>query len=99
MPLNINTIKFICPRTRRFLSYSIYVFMLIQKGYSMTKTRSYMMSYMMILCSLLLLVWNTTASAQMTRLNVGYSAISGDALPAWIAKDAGIFEKKGLNVT
>ncbi|MDP2602921.1 MAG: ABC transporter substrate-binding protein [Deltaproteobacteria bacterium] len=36
--------------------------------------------------------------AQLTKINVGYSAISGDALPAWIAKDAGIFEKNGLDV-
>src|SRR6266480_1019984 len=36
--------------------------------------------------------------AQMTRIGVGYSAISGDALPAWVAKDAGIFEKNGLDV-
>ena len=34
----------------------------------------------------------------MTRINVGYSAISGDALPAWLAKDTGIFEKNGLDV-
>src|SRR5574342_395901 len=39
-----------------------------------------------------------SVSAQLTRINVGYSAISGDALPAWIAKDAGIFEKNGLDV-
>jgi NitT/TauT family transport system substrate-binding protein len=38
------------------------------------------------------------AVAQLTRINVGYSAISGDALPAWVAKDAGIFEKNGLDV-
>ena len=38
------------------------------------------------------------AQAQLTKLNVGYSAISGDALPAWLAKDAGIFEKNGLEV-
>src|SRR4030095_8213039 len=38
------------------------------------------------------------ALAQLTRINVGYSAISGDALPAWVAKDAGIFEKNGLDV-
>lgn len=36
--------------------------------------------------------------AQMTKINVGYSAISGDALPAWLAKDAGIFERNGLDV-
>jgi len=36
--------------------------------------------------------------AQLTKISVGYSAISGDALPAWIAKDAGIFERNGLDV-
>ena len=36
--------------------------------------------------------------AQLIKINVGYSAISGDALPAWIAKDAGIFERNGLDV-
>jgi NitT/TauT family transport system substrate-binding protein len=38
------------------------------------------------------------SSAQLTRLNVGYSAISADQLPAWVAKDAGIFTKHGLDV-
>jgi NitT/TauT family transport system substrate-binding protein len=38
------------------------------------------------------------ASAQMTRINVGYSAISADQLPAWVAKDSGIFAKNGLDV-
>lgn len=38
------------------------------------------------------------APAQMTRLNVGYSALSADQLPAWVAKDAGIFAKHGLDV-
>jgi len=51
------------------------------------------------MCFLLLsLFWNATIQAQATRINVGYSAISGNALPAWIAKDAGIFEKNGLDV-
>src|SRR5688572_27529798 len=39
-----------------------------------------------------------SALAQLTKISVGYSAISGDALPAWLAKDAGIFEKNGLDV-
>jgi NitT/TauT family transport system substrate-binding protein len=47
---------------------------------------------------LILALWNAPAQAQLTKLNVAYSAISGDALPAWIAKDAGIFEKNGLDV-
>src|SRR5918999_3013586 len=44
------------------------------------------------------LMSSTSVHAQLTKINVGYSAISGDALPAWIAKDAGIFEKNGLDV-
>ena len=38
------------------------------------------------------------AMPRLTKINIGYSAISGDALPAWVAKDAGIFEKNGLDV-
>ena len=41
--------------------------------------------------------WSRPAPAQPIKISVGYSAISGDALPAWIAKDAGIFEKNGLD--
>src|SRR5262245_26706568 len=53
----------------------------------------------MAICLLLTaLLWNNTIQAQPTRINMGYSAISGNALPAWIAKDAGIFEKNGLDV-
>ena len=47
---------------------------------------------------LILILGNASGQVQLTKLNVGYSAISGDALPAWIAKDAGIFEKNGLDV-
>ena len=50
-------------------------------------------------CGLALAVWMVApASAQLTRLNVGYSAISADQLPAWVAKETGIFEKNGLHV-
>jgi NitT/TauT family transport system substrate-binding protein len=38
------------------------------------------------------------AAGQVSRLNVGYSAISADQLPAWVAKEAGIFQKNGLDV-
>ena len=37
-------------------------------------------------------------SAQLSRLNVGYSALSADQLPAWIAKDSGNFANNGLDV-
>lgn len=51
-----------------------------------------------VLCSLIVFFLSTAAAAQLTKLNVGYSAISADQLPAWVAKDAGIFEKNGLDV-
>ncbi len=56
-------------------------------------------TFTMVIFSLALLAsWNNPALAQLARLNVGYSAISGDQLPAWVAKEAGIFEKNGLDV-
>ncbi|MBI4525846.1 MAG: ABC transporter substrate-binding protein [Deltaproteobacteria bacterium] len=36
--------------------------------------------------------------AQVAKLHVGYSAISADNLPAWLAKEAGIFQRNGLDV-
>ncbi len=38
------------------------------------------------------------SSAELTRVNVGYSAISADQLPAWVGVESGIFERNGLNV-
>jgi len=40
--------------------------------------------------------WPAAAPAQ--KLSVGYSAVSGDQLPAWVAKETGIFQKNGLDV-
>lgn len=53
----------------------------------------------LILVTVLLaqLVIGPLAHAQLTRINVGYSAASADQLPAWVAKDAGIFAKNGLD--
>ena len=48
------------------------------------------------LTSLVFLI--SPAAAQLTRLNVGYSAVSADQLPAWVAKDTGIFARNGLDV-
>jgi NitT/TauT family transport system substrate-binding protein len=38
------------------------------------------------------------AQAQLTKVTVGYSAIAAGHLPAWVAKEAGIFAKNGLDV-
>jgi NitT/TauT family transport system substrate-binding protein len=40
----------------------------------------------------------STATSQITKLNVGYSAVSADQLPAWVAKETGIFTRNGLDV-
>src|SRR5580765_7824830 len=43
----------------------------------------------------LLVCWNTCAEAQLTKLRVGYSAISEVDIPAWVAKETKLFEKNG----
>jgi NitT/TauT family transport system substrate-binding protein len=45
-----------------------------------------------------LLCWNSFAEAQVTKLRVGYSAISEVDMPAWVAKETKLFEKNGLDV-
>lgn len=40
----------------------------------------------------------TLFAQKLTKLTVGYSAISYDQLPGWVAKEAGIFFKNGLDV-
>ena len=56
--------------------------------------------YLLLALSVLLISHSAVAPthAQLTRLNVGYSAVSADQLPAWVAKDSGIFTKNGLDV-
>src|SRR6266545_2180623 len=50
------------------------------------------------LAPVLSILLSSSASAQLTKLNVGYSAISAEQLPAWIAKETEIFKKNGLDV-
>ena len=47
---------------------------------------------------LVLLCCNSFAEAQLTKLRVGYSAISEVDMPAWVAKETKLFEKNGLDV-
>jgi NitT/TauT family transport system substrate-binding protein len=46
----------------------------------------------------LLLLSFSVASAQLTKITVGYTAISAGHCPAWMAKESGIFRKNGLDV-
>jgi NitT/TauT family transport system substrate-binding protein len=55
-------------------------------------------AFVFVISVVISLSWATSGHAQATRLNVGYSAVSADQLPAWVAKDSGIFARNGLDV-
>ena len=38
------------------------------------------------------------ASAPLEKLTLGWSAVAGSQAPFWITKEAGLFEKNGLDV-
>jgi len=42
---------------------------------------------------------SSAASAPLEKLTIGWSAIAGSQAPFWITKEAGLFEKNGLDVT
>ena len=46
---------------------------------------------------LLLCGWSVPATAQTTKVAIGYSGISADQLVLWVAKDTGIFAKNNLD--
>ena len=48
--------------------------------------------------SLLLPLSFSVASAQLTKITVGYSLIAAGSFPAWMANESGIFYKNGLEV-
>jgi NitT/TauT family transport system substrate-binding protein len=56
------------------------------------------MKAVILAVSLLLPLSFSVASAQPTKITVGYSSIAAGQLPAWVAKEAGIFAKNGLDV-
>ena len=56
------------------------------------------MKAVILVVSLLLLLSFSVASAQLTKITVGYSAIVAGNVPTWLAKDTGIFAKNGLDV-
>ena len=56
------------------------------------------MKLVILAVSLLLPASFSVASAQLTKVTVGYGAIAAGNLPAWMAKESGIFRKNGLDV-
>jgi len=51
------------------------------------------------LITLALLPAHIVSAAGLERLTIGWSAIAGSQAPFWITKEAGLFEKNGLDVT
>ena len=51
-----------------------------------------------ILLALILSLWPATGYSQMTKLKVAYPTTVGSMGVLWVTKDAGFFEKNGLNV-
>jgi NitT/TauT family transport system substrate-binding protein len=49
---------------------------------------------------ILALAWcsGIARAQQLDTLNVSYASVTGSRIPLWVAKDAGLFEKYGLNV-
>jgi len=56
------------------------------------------LKYLGLILLLLLAVWTGAASAQTTKLKVAYPTTVGSMAVIWVAKDARLFEKHGLEV-
>ena len=52
----------------------------------------------LILCFLASVTTSSTVSAQLTRLKTSYSALTANMAAYWLAKEAKVFEKHGLDV-
>src|SRR5207249_12034548 len=56
------------------------------------------MKRVILVVSLFLPLSFSVASAQLTKMTVGYSAMTSAHLPAWLAKEAELFAKNCLDV-
>jgi NitT/TauT family transport system substrate-binding protein len=56
------------------------------------------MKAVILAVSLFLLLSFSVASAQLTKITVGYTSLAAGQLPAWMAKESGIFRNNGLDV-
>jgi NitT/TauT family transport system substrate-binding protein len=52
----------------------------------------------LLICLILSASVEATSAEQLETLNVSYASVTGSRIPLWVAKDAGLFEKYGLNV-
>jgi len=61
-------------------------------------TSSYSTLVAMLIAGALLISPSSTRAQPLETLNASYASVTGSRIPLWIAKDAGLFEKYGLNV-
>src|SRR4030095_11239539 len=61
-------------------------------------TSSYSTLVAMLIACALLISPSSTRAQPLETLNASYASVTGSRIPLWIAKDAGLFEKYGLNV-
>jgi ABC-type nitrate/sulfonate/bicarbonate transport system substrate-binding protein len=66
---------------------------------SKTKTAGPLLITRLYLIIGLLLPTVGVRAAVLEKLTIGWSAIAGSQAPFWITKEAGLFEKNGLDVT
>ncbi|MGE5817206.1 MAG: hypothetical protein ACM37Z_04215, partial [Deltaproteobacteria bacterium] len=55
--------------------------------------------FLLIFASAVLRTATVSAHLKAKPINVGYSSVSGTETAAWVTKEAGLFEKYGLDVT
>ena len=69
-------------------------------GQEKHQLRRYAVARLVLLCSFYCLGAAQTlwAAAPLEKLTIGWSAIAGSQAPFWITKEAGLFEKNGLDV-
>src|ERR1051325_4188627 len=57
------------------------------------------MKWIIVAAGIVSVLWfDSIASAQLTKLTIGNNTLSAAGLPAWTAKESGIFQKNGLDV-
>jgi ABC-type nitrate/sulfonate/bicarbonate transport system substrate-binding protein len=61
-------------------------------------TSSYSTLVAVLIAGALLISPSSTRAQPLETLNASYASVTGSRIPLWIAKDAGLFEKYGLNV-
>ena len=61
-------------------------------------SRQFFTAFILVAFTSASLAAEENSSRQLQTLNASYASVTGSRIPLWVAKDAGLFEKYGLNV-